>query len=99
MTPPGNGGRRHLSLVSNGDSPVAPEPGAPEAPPPSAPEDRASLPPRSADVGGLRALIAGDAPALNHYQRLTSFLAELGNPTASGGFDLRIPTRNNLYHI
>ncbi|MCC7345161.1 MAG: hypothetical protein IT573_09495 [Deltaproteobacteria bacterium] len=101
MTPPGNGGRRvpHLTLVSNGDSPVALEPGAPEAPPPSAPEDRASLPPRSADVGGLRALIAGDAPALNHYQRLTNFLAELGNPTASGGFDLRIPTRNNIYHI
>ncbi|KAB2841642.1 DUF2993 domain-containing protein, partial [bacterium] len=49
MTPPGNGGRRHLTLVPNGDPTAAPEPGAPEAPPPSAPEERVSLPPRSAD--------------------------------------------------
>ncbi len=99
MTPPGNGGRRHLTLVSNGDPTAPPEPGAPEAPPPGAPEERASLPPRSADVGGLRALIAGDAAALNHHQRLTSFLAELANPTATGGFDLRVSIRNNIYHI
>lgn len=101
MTPPGNGGRKpsHLTLVSRGTPDATPEVSAVEVPPATGSDSRASLPPRSADVGSLRALLAGDGTTQNHYERLSNYLSELANPNSSGGFDLRVPTRSGVYHI
>ncbi|MFO1462455.1 MAG: hypothetical protein U1F66_01655 [bacterium] len=108
MTPPGNGGRRapHLTLVPSGGSPATPDPLAPEPRRPSTPppngDGRASLPslpPRSADLGGLRAIIEGTAPTLSNFQHLSNFLAELANPTETGGYNVRFKNLNYFYNI
>lgn len=102
MTPPGNGSGKppRLTLVANGEPIAVPESVAPETPsPPSATEESFSLPPRSAAAAETRAIIADNAPTLNLFQQLSSFLTMTANRTALGGFDVRIPARNGTFHI
>ncbi|HKX12757.1 MAG TPA: hypothetical protein VJP40_06360 [bacterium] len=78
---------------------VPSEPPTPTSAPVSARPTFPSLPPRSADLAGLSALIAGHTASLTPYQQMQSYLAELANPTASRGYDVSLDIGANRYQI